>query len=103
MKKRPKKKVYHVSYDLKGATTPDYRPLWAAMERYESIRIVRSTYLVATDQTAEQLYQSLRNYLGVGRIFISEVTSNRQGFMSKKAWEWLKKMKPKQLQPAVKS
>ena len=52
-----------------------------------------STWLVDTDLDAEMLYEKLKPYLRSGdHILITKLNSSeRQGWLPKKAWAWIKR------------
>jgi hypothetical protein len=92
--------VYHVSYDL---THPyDYKSFVDGIRRCCSdrcYRILGSSWLIATTKSAKEVNDWLKNFLGTGNMFVSEVNENRQGWLPKGAWEWLKKNEPTEPEP----
>lgn len=81
-------KIYSISYDL-NRPGQKYEDLYAAIEAYDNCKLMKSHYLVYTSSTANQIYNNLKPYIDKNdTIFISEVNSNRQGWISK--WDWIK-------------
>ena len=84
-------KIYSISYDL---NTPGqkYDDLYAAIESYDSCKIMKSHYLVYTSSTAGQIYDKLSICLDQNdRILISELNSNHRGWLAQSACDWIKK------------
>lgn len=51
---------------------------------------IENCYYLKTDLSADELAQQIRNFSS-GRFFITEISTNRQGFLPKRTWEFLKK------------
>lgn len=51
---------------------------------------IENCYYLKTDLSADELTQQIRNFSS-GRFFITEISTNRQGFLPKRTWEFLKK------------
>lgn len=51
---------------------------------------IPSTWLVDTDLSAEELYEQLKPHLKSGdHILVTRLDSERQGWLPKKAWDWI--------------
>lgn len=82
-------KIYSISYDL-NTPSQKYQDLYDAIEGYDNYKILKSHYLVYTNSNAEQIYNKLKPIIDENdRIFVSEVNSNRYGWLAKKAWDWI--------------
>lgn len=84
------RKIYSISYDL---NTPGqkYDDLYKVIESYDHYKIMKSHYLVYTDSNVNQIYNKLSTCIDKNdRIFVAEVNSNRQGWLSQAAWDWIK-------------
>lgn len=84
--------VYCVSYDL-GNEKQDYEGLQAELKRSSSWwHHLKSTWLVATPESADQLYLRIRPYINEEEsVLIIRVTSEKSGWLPKKAWDWIGK------------
>jgi hypothetical protein len=54
-------------------------------------KIFDNTWLIATDETAQELYDKLEPYLvkaNSDRILIVKLTKEHQGWHAKSVWEW---------------
>jgi hypothetical protein len=82
--------VYHVSYDLSYADD-EYEGLGDELKKFEHRHILQSTWLIATDETAKELYRRLKPHFvdGNGRILITEVTANRGVLLKPSGVEFL--------------
>jgi len=81
---------YLITYDL-NRPGQDYEDLINAIKVYENIHVMQSVWFISTDEKAEEIYQYFKNYLDKNdNIFICEINSNRQGYLNKKYWEFLK-------------
>ncbi len=79
-----------VTYDLKGPAG-SYNSLFEALKKGGWAHYMKSTWLVATDKTPDQLVDELRSHLKSGdRILISKMGAY-QGLLPKEAWEWIQK------------
>ncbi len=89
-------KVYSVTYDLK---TPgrDYTPLYEALKKAGKWwHYLESTWLIATDETPNQLYNRLVSTITISdRLLIIEVRNNGQGWLPKAAWDWIEENAPR--------
>jgi hypothetical protein len=70
-----------VSYDLvKENSSHDYKPLWDALNKMDSVNCHRSVYLVAKDTTAAALYNQLVKLVDENdRLIVAE-------FYAKPSW-----------------
>jgi hypothetical protein len=83
--------VYVVSYDLRKPGK-DYIGLTEQLKNSPRWwHYLESTWLIATSESASQLYKRLKAHIDEGdRILIIEAGNDRQGWLPKKAWEWIK-------------
>ena len=84
------KKVYNVSYDL-NKSGKDYKGLHDELKSTsEYFHLLDSTWLLHTSESAHQIWERLKEHVDSNdRILIAQITSNKQGWLSKAAWEWL--------------
>lgn len=83
-------KKYSVSYDL-NKDNKNYDGLYSAIQSYPAMRALDSTWFIKTDSSASDIYKHLSSEIDKDdSIFISEINSNRQGYLSEKIWNWLK-------------
>ncbi len=84
-------KIYSISYDL---NTPGqkYEDLYTAIKSYPYCKILKSHWLVYTSSDANQIYNKLKPCIDTNdRIFISEVTTDQNGWLSNIACDWINK------------
>lgn len=82
-------KIYIVTYDL-NKPGQDYKELYKAIESYKSIRAMDSTWFIKSSKTAQQISDDLLKHIDENDyLFVGEITSNRQGWMDEKVWNWL--------------
>ena len=83
--------IYNVTYDL---STPggDYAGVEAAIKRSKAwLHMMQSTWLVATDETAAEVYNRIAPKLRkCDLIFVNAVTNRYYGWLPPKTWEWIK-------------
>jgi len=83
-------KVYAISYDLKSPDR-DYTPLYDAIKNnYQWWHYLESTWLVATSETAQQIYGRLvKTITQADRLIIIKVTKEYYGWLPADAWKWI--------------
>ncbi len=86
------KNVYVVAYDL-IRPGQDYSGLTQRIKACGSWRhIFESTWIVAADMTAQQLYSELKDCVDHNdKLLIIEVTDNYHGQLSPRDWDWLRR------------
>jgi len=81
-----------IAYDLKSKTT-NYEPLFSAIKATGNWwHYLKSTWLVCTDQAAYHVATDLQQYIDKSSndyILVIEVKKAHQGWLPKKAWEWM--------------
>ncbi len=84
--------VFNVSYDLNKAGQ-NYEGLIKEIKNSHSwAHPLKSTWLVATTETATALSQRLRNKMDQNdHILVIRVTNDYQGWLSSEHWDWMKK------------
>jgi len=57
-----------------------------------SRKILEATWLVSTTDTPKEFYLKIEPYLDKDnqRVFIAEITDQRQGWISRTSWDWIK-------------
>ena len=83
-------KKYCISYDL-NKSDKNYDGLISAIQQYDCIKALYSTWFVKSNSSASDIYYNLKQYIDSNdHIFVIEVnTSNEQGWMPKSVWDWL--------------
>lgn len=80
-----------VTYDLKRPAS-SYSELFEALKQHSWWHYMPSTWLVDTDLTPDDLYKELKAFLQQGdHILITKLDPARQGWLPKKAWEWIRR------------
>lgn len=89
------KKVYCVTYDYKGPSAR-YQPLFDELKRFPGWwHYLDRTWLIPSDKNAAAIYERLKPHLDADiNLLIIEVGRDRQGWLPKKAWEWIRKHIP---------
>lgn len=89
--------IYNVSYDLNtpGQKYDELHKLIVKVSNNNWCRILKSTYVIKSDKTSEELLTEFNNVLDKNDyIFISEVNSNYTGFLNRDSFIELKKLIP---------
>jgi transposase len=85
--------VYLITYDL-NASDKDYTSLYTEIENLgKAIRILKSVWLVSVDNmTASDISKTLRLVMDDSDLLyiVKNDNSDRQGWMHKSNWEWIK-------------
>jgi len=80
-------KIYHLSYDL-NKPEQDYKELIERLNKYQNKHIMKSTWIIKTDEDANTIFQKVKPHLDQNdTLLISEITSNRQGLLN--CWDWI--------------
>jgi hypothetical protein len=90
-------RVYSVSYDLRVKTNPKYKALAEELQRSAGwFHLLESTWLVATNETARELWLRLASNLhSTDFIFVAEVKkTNYSGWLVPAAWKWIQEVFP---------
>jgi len=84
--------IYLISYAL-NRSDKDYSQLINKLKSYETWwHYLDSTWLISTNKDAENIYKDLMPFLDEDdSILIINVGKDRQGWLPKKAWEWIHK------------
>ncbi len=82
--------VYCISYDL-HKPEKNYAGLIKELEKSPDYwHYLKSTWLIKTAETADQLWNRISSYLDKDdSVLIIEVRNNKQGWLSKEAWDWI--------------
>ena len=83
--------IYQISYDLKSPTA-DYTAVYETITSFgDSLPILKSTWLVATEKTVSDMTDALIGAIQNGdRFFISGVIRDKyNGLHSRKTWKWI--------------
>jgi hypothetical protein len=81
-----------VTYDLRGAAG-SYEEFFDALKSEDSwSHYLRSTWLVATNKSPDEMFQELRPFLRSGdHLLVTSLSRDRQGWLPHKAWEWIRR------------
>ena len=84
--------VYVVSYDLRKPGQ-DYKGLFNELQASPNWwHYLESTWLIATSEDANQLYNRLASHLDQGdSILIIQAGTAMQGWLPREAWEWIER------------
>lgn len=84
-------KVYMVSYDL-NKLGQDYEGLYEELRRSSGYwHYLDSTWLISTSESANSIFNRLRPSIDNNdSVLIIDVGRDYSGWLSKKAWEWIK-------------
>jgi len=82
--------VYVITYDLKSPGR-DYSPLYEAIkDNYAWWHYLESTWLVATNETAMQIYNRLVVTITTSdRLLIVRISPDYHGWLPADAWNWM--------------
>jgi hypothetical protein len=82
-----------VTYNLKSPAST-YTDLFEVLKGQNSWwHYLPSTWLVDTDLNPNDLYQKLKPFINTDgdHILVTRLDSARQGWLPKKAWEWIRR------------
>jgi hypothetical protein len=84
------RRVYLVSYDL-HAPRREYDGLIGELKSRKGWwHHLDSVWLIATDETADQLYRRLRRHIDDDdEILVMRVCNDSQGWLPGRAWKWI--------------
>jgi len=79
-----------VTYDLVNPGK-DYSLLYEALKEAPAWwHYLESTWLIKTNLSPQQWFNKLKPFIDDNdRIFIMEITKNYQGWLPRKAWDWI--------------
>lgn len=82
--------IFQVSYDL-NKPGQNYPKIEKAIEAsHQSLHILKSTWLVWTNETVNQLQARLLKAIDRNDyLFISRVTAEKNGWMKPLVWKWI--------------
>lgn len=85
-----------VTYDLKQPAA-SYSGLYEVLKSKRSWwHYMSNTWLIATDDAPQDLFDEIKPYLQKGdRILITTFSRPCQGWLSQKAWDWIKRHEDK--------
>ena len=90
-------KPYIITYEIKDKTGKSYEPLFEEIKRFPKWwHYISNTWLIMSEENANAIFKRLEPCIDKDiNILIIEVGKDRQGWLSQKAWEWIKKNIPK--------
>lgn len=79
-----------VTYDLNGPAG-SYDSFYEVLKQQGSwMHYLKSTWLISTNKTPNQVYESLAPYLQPrDRIFVAQMGCDYYGWLPKDAWDWI--------------
>lgn len=79
-----------VTYDLKKSGH-NYTPFYDALKKQGTWwHYLSSTWLLDTRKTPQDISRALRPFMDeADSLFVTEITTNNSGYLSKKAWDWI--------------
>lgn len=88
--------IYSINYDL-NKPGQNYDRLYEAIKSIGPwFHAMDSVWFVSSRSRADAIYEKLKPFIDSNdNLFIAEVTGNRQGWMSKEFWNWLRKVEQK--------
>ena len=88
-------KAYSITYDLK-APGRNYESLYEAIkETGKWWHYLESTWLIITDKTSRQIWDSLAPTIDKNDLLlIIEIRNDSYGWLPEKAWEWINENVP---------
>ena len=90
-------KPYIISYDIKETAKGKFQPLFDEIKKSKKWwHYISNTWLILTNETASEINERLKPHLDSNiNLIIFELGSDRQGWLSPKAWKWIKANIPK--------
>ena len=90
-------KPYLITYEIDEKATNNYQSLFDEIKTIKPWwHYLSNTWIVISPNNATEIYNKLKPHLDSNiNIFIVEIGKDRQGWLPKKAWDWIKKFIPK--------
>ena len=90
-------KPYIISYEIKETAKDDFQPLFKEIKKAKKWwHYLSNTWIILSDESASEINSRLKPYLNNNiNLIIFELGSDRQGWLSAKAWTWIKTNIPK--------
>ena len=90
-------KPYIITYEISDKTGKSYEPLFEEIKKSKKWwHYISNTWLIMTEENSNAIFARLKPYVDKDiNLLIIEVGKDRQGWLSQKAWEWIKKNIPK--------
>jgi len=82
--------LYIISYDLKKPNK-DYSGLYEDIKKFDTWwHYLESTWIIKTKDTSDQIFDKLKPHIDKNdNLLIIETGKEHQGWLPKKAWEWI--------------
>jgi len=86
------KRAYLITYDYKGSPEK-YSALFDEIKRFSGWwHYIANSWIIITDDNAKEIFRKLKPYVDSDiNLLVVEVGKDRQGWLPKKAWDWIKK------------
>ncbi len=80
-----------VTYDFKGSADK-YADLFLELKKFSGWwHYISNSWLIISESDAKGIFEKLKPHLDADiNLLVIEVGTDRQGWLPKKAWEWLK-------------
>lgn len=90
-------KPYIITYEISDKTGKSYDLLFEEIKKSKKWwHYIANTWLIMTDENANAIFERLKPYVDNDiNLLVIEVGKDRQGWLSQKAWDWIKKNIPK--------
>jgi hypothetical protein len=86
-------RIFEVNYDLRVHPKPNYAGLYEELKSFPGwCQVLESMWFVYTDLDAVEVYNRICGHLHRNdRTWVNEVGSQYYGWLTKPAWDWLRK------------
>ena len=93
-------KIYLVAYDFRGSSD-NYSDLFDELQKSPGWwHWIDAVWLLSTDESADEIFERLEPSLDDDiSWFITEIGSDRQGWLPKRAWKWIRKHANRERRP----
>lgn len=90
-------KVYLVTYDYEGPSSKYSRLLDELKKSKKWWHYIDSTWLIVSNERAKGIFRRLKPHIDDDiNLLVIEVGSDRQGWLSEKAWAWISRNLPRE-------
>lgn len=81
-----------VTYNLKPGKSNSSLLFDAIKSQGRWWHYLKNTWLLKTNKSPDEVFDALKPYLEDGdRLLVTEMGSNRQGWLPQKAWDWIER------------
>lgn len=85
-------KPYIISYDIKPDSKESFQSLFNEIKKSKKWwHYISNTWLIVTEESASEVFERVKPHLDSNiNLVIFEIGTERQGWLSPKAWKWIK-------------